>query len=109
MIEHVVAATVHDAGFDDRVIQTRLAHDLFRRPLRLVIHRTTVRSRTQKTHKYDLLDTRAPRSFDDVARGCDVNTRESLLAECAVDARAVRHCVTTTECVDQGVDIVKRR
>src|SRR5690349_25143932 len=33
VVEHVIAATVDDAGFDDGVIEAGVAHDLFRRPL----------------------------------------------------------------------------
>src|SRR5689334_2781134 len=98
MIEHVIALAVHYTRLDDRVVEARRAHDLFRRPLRLVIRRTTLRPRAQKTHQHDLLDARAPGSFDDVARRGDVNARVSLCAEFAIDTGAVSDRATAREC-----------
>src|SRR5688572_19279753 len=97
MIEHVIAAAVNHAGFDDRVIKTGVAHDLFRSPFRLVIRGTTVRPRAEKTCEHDLFDSRTPRRLDYVSRAVDVNARVGLFASFSIDARAMRDCLTSSK------------
>src|SRR6185436_9636152 len=97
MIKHVIAETVDHAGFDDCVVESGVAHDLFRFPLRLVIRRTTICSRTQETNQHDLLNTRGFRSFDNVACAIDVNPLVSLTAKLTIDTRTVSNNLAVSE------------
>src|ERR1041385_1007673 len=97
VIEHVIAQTVDHAGFDDRVVESGVAHDLFRFPLRLVIRRTTICSCTQETDQYDLFNTCGFGSFDDVPSAVNVNTLISLAATLTIDARTMSNSLTVSE------------
>jgi len=50
VVEHVIATAIDHAGFDDCVIESGIADDLFCFPFRLVIRRAAARPRAQKTH-----------------------------------------------------------
>src|ERR1043165_1289237 len=108
MIQHVIAAAVDHTSLDDRVVEARFAHDLFRCPLRLVIRGTALRPRAQEAHQHDLPDSGAPRSLDDIPRPCHVNALVTLLADLAIDTGAVRHCTTTLKRLRQLVHIIER-
>src|ERR1700721_494443 len=97
MVEHVVAASVDHAGLYDRVVEARVADDLFGGRLRLVIRRAAIRTRAQKTHQRNPAHTGAFRRFHHIARSFDVNFRVGLFAEFAIDAGAVGDGITSGE------------
>src|SRR6185436_16264332 len=105
MIKHVIAETVDHAGFDDRVVESGVAHDLFRFPLRLVIRRTTICSCPQETNQDDLLNPGGFGSFDNVTSAINMNTLVSLTANLTIDARTVSNRLTVSEQLSQYAGI----
>src|SRR5258708_30085035 len=97
MVEHVVAAPVHHSSLHDRVVETAVSHDLLRGPLRFVVWRTAIRTRSQKTHQRDTAHPGTFRRLDDVPRSVDVDALEGLAANLAIDPRAVGDGVATFE------------
>jgi hypothetical protein len=91
VIEHVVAASVNHAGFENRIVEPRIAHHFFRGPFRLVVPRAAFRARTQKTEQRELPDAGSARGLDNVARSVDVDALVRLGANFAVDSRAMRY------------------
>jgi hypothetical protein len=103
--EHVIAATVNDAGLDYGVVKAGVARDLFRFPFRLVVPRTAVWTGAQKTNEDDLLDACGPRRGGDVARTFNVNASVRLIPNLAIDAGAVGDHLATGELRSKVIDV----
>ena len=89
VVEHVVAASIDDAGLEDRVGQARGTDEFFGRPLRAVVGRRPVRAGAQEAQHHDPRDARGPYRLDDRGRATDVDRLVRLGAELSIDARAV--------------------
>ena len=105
----MVAAAVDHAGLEDRVVEARVADQLLGRPLRLVVRRSAVGPRPQEAQHDDLAHPGPLRRLDHVRGALDVHPLVGLVADLAVDARAVRDDLAplerSRECVDvTGVD-----
>jgi hypothetical protein len=96
---------VDNARFEHRVVESRSAHDLLGRELRLVIAGAAARASAQEADQHDLLDTGAPGSVHDVLRALHVDARVGLGADLTVDAGAVRHSVAAVEGGGQSIRV----
>src|SRR5262249_35757622 len=97
VFEHVVAATVDDAGLDDRVVEPGSPDDLLGFPLRFVIARAASRAGAQEAQEDDFRNVVALRGFDHATRPFDVNARVGLSSDLPVDSGTVRHGGATLE------------
>src|SRR5262245_45694997 len=105
VIEHVIAETVNHPGLDDCVVESGVAHDLFRFPLRLVIRRTAVCSRTQETNQHDLLNTSGFSRIDNVAGSFDVYALIGLISNLTIDAGTMSDDFTVAEQLSENTNI----
>src|SRR6266498_3963113 len=105
----MIAPSVNYTSSDNCEIKSRVPHNFFSRPFRFMIWRTTVWTRTQKTHEHNLFDIRSSRSRYDILCAFDVHSAIGLRLRLPIDAGAVRHCITTSERLDKNLRIGKIR
>src|SRR5437667_5554594 len=90
MIEHVIASAINHACFEDGVIETGAANNLFGRPFRLMVPGATIRTRTQEAHERYLLHPRSASCADHVPSSFNMHATIRLTPDFTVDAGAVR-------------------
>src|SRR5258705_13576363 len=97
MGEHVIATAVDNARLNDRVIKSGVAHDFLRRPLRLVVRRTAVRTSPEKTHEHDFLHPCGMSRRDDILRSFHVYAVKSLLLNLTINSSTMSNGIAAGE------------
>ncbi len=108
VVDEVVPVPVDHPGLEHGVVEARGADELLRRPLRLVVRRAGARTGAQEAQQDDALHPGPPGGLEHGCGAVDVHALEGLVADLAVDARAVRHGLDPGERRGQGVDVVDR-
>ena len=99
VIEHVVTLAINHPGFDDRVIQSRISDDFFRRPFGLVVRRTATGPRPQKAKQKHFFHSGGSCGVHHVLCSLDVNTLIRLLTNGTVDTCTMSNRFTPHKCL----------
>jgi len=107
VIEHMIAPSVNDPGFEHGVVEPGGSDDLLGRPLRLVIRRAAIRPSPKKAEQSNLPHSNRLRGSDDVASSLNMNVLIRLTAFLTIDARAMSHGVASGQGLGEFIFVIR--